>query len=257
MRLLAPESRPIHPISYRRSGRRASARAFRPCRLRAGAAPAAAGAGAGCGGPRLPGPNARTSASRRRSTGAGIAPGGRAGGRPRGPRRPGEVRPAGSPTACRGRAFAAPGRAGPGGRGPRGEGDVGARPPAMEGRRRGRRAGPAFGGGGGAAARPGARACPCAAPWNKYQNLPFKYGTLISCRLAPPPMNSTRGRSDILRPVIIHDVCLPSGSPAYIMTSAEPAACHVCGRGLEDGFSLSGRSGANGRTILLCSMHAR
>lgn len=70
-------------------------------------------------------------------------------------------------------------------------------------------------------------------------------------------MNSTRGGSNILRPVLIHDMCLPSGSTAYIMTSAEPAVCHVCGRGLEDGVSLSGKSSASGQTILLCNMHAR
>lgn len=60
----------------------------------------------------------------------------------------------------------------------------------------------------------------------------------------------------MLRPVIIHDVCLPSGSPAYLLTSAEPAECHVCGRGLEDGFSLSADS-TGGRTVLRCSIHAR
>ena len=80
---------------------------------------------------------------------------------------------------------------------------------------------------------------------------------LICGRFPPLPMNATRGRSNVLRPVIIHDVCLPSGSTAYLMTSAEPAACHVCGRGLEDGFSLSGKSSAGGPTILLCNLHAR
>ena len=70
-------------------------------------------------------------------------------------------------------------------------------------------------------------------------------------------MSGMKRRSNILRPVIIHDVCLPSGSSAYLMTSAEPAACHVCGRGLEDGFSLTGRTNANGHTILLCDFHVR
>lgn len=62
-------------------------------------------------------------------------------------------------------------------------------------------------------------------------------------------------RSNMLRPVVIHDVFLPDGSAAYLMTSAEPVACHVCGRGLEDGYSLSADS-SSGRTVLRCSMHA-
>lgn len=60
----------------------------------------------------------------------------------------------------------------------------------------------------------------------------------------------------MLRSVVIHDVFMPDGSAAYLLTSAEPVACHVCGRGLEDGCSLSADS-SGGRTVLRCGLHAR